>query len=427
MLSRLFLRNFRNISEMAIDSLATVNTVVGPNGAGKTALFEAIFTLAHGRSFRRFGGGREALVSLKADELIVYGETCAVVGKQRSHCDGGADSAGLEGQAAGADAFVTHKIGLSKSRSGETRIKFNGVPVRRMSEVTEGLPIIAINADTFDLLSGPPQERRGFLDWSVFHVEHNYKDEVKMFARALAQRNALLRIRARKVVGRGSMPADPTEPLGSAVDTSVGTELGIWTDAMARAGEQLDARRRDIFDSLNTEFKGILADLSLEGYSLALSYKRGWDKKLGLSEALLDAEEMDSARGFSSVGPHRCDVQITIVIDGRRRLARDVLSRGQLKLTIFALKLSQLRVLRRVHAGVSESSKDVSCVLLLDDIAAELDPDKLRSVGAIISAAGGVQVFVNGTTAASLSPFIEPFEASSFPIKKFHVEHGCLL
>jgi recombinational DNA repair ATPase RecF len=67
-------------------------------------------------------------------------------------------------------------------------------------------------------------------------------------------------------------------------------------------------------------------------------------------------------------------------------------------------------------------------VLLLDDVAAELDPVRLRSIGAIISEAmGGVQVFVNGTTEALLSPFLEPFEAASLVVRKFHVEHGRLL
>jgi len=67
-------------------------------------------------------------------------------------------------------------------------------------------------------------------------------------------------------------------------------------------------------------------------------------------------------------------------------------------------------------------------VLLLDDVAAELDPVRLRSIGAIISeAVGGVQVFVNGTTEALLSPFLEPFEAASLVVRKFHVEHGRLL
>jgi len=410
---------------MTIADLATVNVVLGPNGAGKTSLFEAIFTLAHGRSFRRFGGKRDALVSLSAEHLIVYGETTHSVRR------GGLVDEGVSApNGDGSSASVKQKIGISKSRLGETRIKRNGVAVKRMSEITEQLPVIAVNADTFDLLSGPPQERRAFLDWSVFHVEHSYKDDVKLYARALAQRNALLRSFARQIADKSRVTLRSINRKPDNERDTPQAQLHIWTDAMARAGEQVDARRLEIFNLLNEEFKRVLPDLGLESYSLSLFYRRGWDAKSNLAQALRDSEETDVARGFSSVGPHRGDVQITIEVDGHRRLARDVLSRGQLKLTIFALKLSQLRLLRYSLAAGDDTALagGAQIVLLLDDVAAELDPVRLRSIGAIISEAmGGVQVFVNGTTEALLSPFLEPFEAASLVVRKFHVEHGRLL
>ena len=434
MLSRLYIKSFRNISEITIEELATVNVVIGPNGAGKTSLFEAIFTLAHGRSFRRFGGKRDALVALSAEQLVIYGEATGTPQQRVSMGEGGVIFDEPE-----ATRVARHKIGLSKSRLGETRLKWNGAAVRRLSEITELLPIIAINADTFDLLSGPPQERRSFLDWSVFHVEHSYKDEVRAFARALAQRNALLRSLTRdRDVGQAG---EKIQSLNDrfALNKEVKSELAIWTSALAIAGEQLDFRRCEVFSLLNREFKRVLAALGLESFSLSLSYRRGWDAKSTFEEALRSSEQVDAARGFTSVGPHRCDVQITIEIDGQRRLARDVMSRGQLKLTIFALKLSQLGLLQHRTAeiesvdnqgedglNVSRGTQSADSLLLLDDVAAELDPTKLQALGTIISGAEGVQVFVNGTTDVLLAPFLEPFEARSVHIKKFHVEHGCL-
>jgi DNA replication and repair protein RecF len=435
-LSRLYINSFRNISEITIEELATVNVVLGPNGAGKTSLFEAIFTLAHGRSFRRFGGKRDSLVSLSAEQLIVYGEAIGVKQERLSMRE-----AGVADDKVNNLSWVRHKIGLSKSRVGETRIKRNGAAVKRLSEITELLPIIAINADTFDLLSGPPQERRSFLDWSVFHVEHSYKDDVRAFARALAQRNALLRSSAREgAVDQTKESARLSPKRLFSAEKTVKSELAIWTDALAHAGERLDFQRREVFRLLNREFKKVSSAIGLESFSLSLSYRRGWDAKSDLVSALCGSEEVDAARGFTSVGPHRCDIQITIEIDGQRRLARDVMSRGQLKLTIFALKLSQLSLLQggienegRHGQGGEKESRDLirggesrGCLLLLDDVAAELDPKKLQALGAIISALKGVQVFVNGTTEILLSSFLAPFEARSLQIKKFHVEHGCL-
>ena len=71
MIRRVVIRHFRNINEVVLTELGSVNVFVGANGAGKTALLEALFTLAHGKSFRRFGGQKESLVQFSQQELTV--------------------------------------------------------------------------------------------------------------------------------------------------------------------------------------------------------------------------------------------------------------------------------------------------------------------------------------------------------------------
>lgn len=161
MIRRVVIRHFRNINEVVLTELGGVNVFVGANGAGKTALLEALFTLAHGKSFRRFGGQKESLVQFSQQELTVVADI-----DDGQSLRFGSDSS--------IEAVPVYRVGLSKSRIGETKAKVRGDRVKRISDLALRLPVVAINSDTFDILFGGSHDRRAFLDWLVFHVEHDF-------------------------------------------------------------------------------------------------------------------------------------------------------------------------------------------------------------------------------------------------------------
>jgi DNA replication and repair protein RecF len=267
---------------------------------------------------------------------------------------------------------------MEKTRH-ETKIKFDGEFVRKSSVLARLLPMQIINPDIHKLLEDSPKYRRQFIDWGVFHVEPGFGFLWKTFRRALAQRNAALRDRW----------------------TKKATEQ--WDIELVAAAEDLDEARIAYLKSLK-----VFIDRKITGFEdlpeVDISYQRGWREGVSYLDYLRAQYDSDRDRGFTQFGPHRADMRLRI--DGHE--ARDILSRGQQKLLVAILVLAQCQQL---------ASRDLSTVILVDDLPAELDADKRRALlGALEKT--GAQIFVTGTESAL-------FEDADFThAGMFHVEHG---
>ena len=167
-LTQLNIHAVRNLREVKLGGLGRVNVFYGANGSGKTSVLEAVHLLGMARSFR----------STSARTLIMHGEeSCTVFGAVHSGVQGGRCC----------------RLGIQRQLTGEASIKIGGSPAQAVSELVEQLPLQVINADSFDLLTGPPRTRRQYLDWGVFHVEHAFLSQWQRFQRCIKQRNNLLR------------------------------------------------------------------------------------------------------------------------------------------------------------------------------------------------------------------------------------------
>src|SRR5262249_24357460 len=142
---------------------------------------------------------------------------------------------------------------------------------------------------------------------------------------------------------------------------------------------------------------------SLSGLEVELHYSQGWSREVPLAQALKDGFPRDRTRGLTHAGPHRGEVLVRL----RGRPAREVLSRGQQKLVAIAMTLAELYLLQ--EAGHSATT------LLLDDPAAELDPEHL---GLFIDC---VRQLPCQLVLTSLLP---DFGAFGTPDRVFHVEQG---
>lgn len=280
-------------------------------------------------------------------------------------------------------------LGVQRSRSGEVRIKVAGSPVRTVSELVEYLPLQVINADSFDLLTGAPGARRRYLDWGVFHVEHQFFEQWQRFQRSIKQRNQLLR--------RGKISAE---------------ELDVWTSRLAAAGEALDKLRVAYFERLLPGFKAIMLRLAPSLDGLDLRYRRGWDKQLSYDQALMNSQASDLEQGYTHVGPQRADIRV--MIDGH--VASETLSRGQQKLVVCGLKLAQGRLM-------AETGGSKRCTYLVDDLPSELDSEHARLVCEVL-AEMKASVFITCVERDDIE--------SAWPVKDkeelamFHVEHGSI-
>jgi len=347
-LSRVRITALRCLAEVELGLHPQRSYIFGPNGAGKTSILEAISLLGRGRSFRTRQIRR--LVRHGADGFAVYGEV---------DWDG-----------------RRHRLGVSYT-AGRLEKKVDGSDAEGMTALAELLPVHIIDPGIHQLVEGGPSERRRFLDWGVFHVEHGYLDGWKRYRRVLSQRNAALKAGASLA------------------------ELRSWTMALADAGTAIDGSRRAYVARLAVAVDGFgrrLLDQPVE-----LDYRPGWRDGQTLAEALAAAEPRDRQIGTTEVGPHRADLSLRL----EQRRVQDEASRGQQKLTAAALVLAQVAV-----GAAADSSRDV---LLVDDPAAELDARSLTRMLAVLRELPA-QLVLTG-----LSPGQLPAEAG-FPV--FHVERG---
>lgn len=348
----------RNLRSVKLAPLAQHNIFFGQNGSGKTSLLEGAHLLAMARSFRT--GTPKTLITHGQTACTIYGERLTPGGSLRS-------------------------LGVSRQRNGEVLVRIAGANVRSLAQLADELPVLLINAESFELLVGQPQQRRRFLDWGVFHVEQDFRDHWLRFQRALTQRNHLLR--------RGRLSPNELEP---------------WDRDLVRYGEAVSAGRARFLNRLQLAFNQLIADLTPELGAVELRYRRGWDSDIGYGDVLARGLNSDREQGFTQSGPQRADLRVSV--EGYPAAA--TLSRGQQKLVVCALKLAQGRIL-------AESRQDPG-LYLIDDLPAELDAERCERVCRSLRDIGA-QTLLTCVDSATLPP---GWLGDEEKVAVFHVEHG---
>ncbi len=340
--------NFRCVERAEVEFDPQYNLIYGANASGKTSLLEALAYLGRGKSFR--GAPVTSLIRHGEREFLLFAKVDR--GEQLS------------------------SVGVRNSREG-LEVRVDGDAAGGSAALAAALPLQIIDPDIHNLVSGGPEERRRYLDWIAFHVEHDFLPSWRRFRRALKQRNASL-----KAGGAGIEP---------------------WNAEFIDLGLRLDEARRAVLETCRVSLEAQGRAL-LEG-SVRFEYRAGWPAEKTLAESLDDSYERDLQQGSTQVGPHRADIRL--IYDERQ--ARRLVSRGQQKLLACSMVLAATEVV--------QTHLERPMLLLLDDPAAELDADSLaRLMGQVIAL--GSQV-----VATSLAP-----EVLSFPESPavFHVKHGVL-
>lgn len=354
-ISRLDVRALRCLRDIRLDPGPGVNLLIGDNGAGKTSVLEAIHLLAYGRSFR--GRVRDGLVAAQNEALEIYVEwQDTAEGRQR-------------------------RAGLRHGGSAWTG-RLDGESVSQLGDLCAALAVVTFEPGSHALVAGAAEARRRYVDWGLFHVEHEFLALWRRYSRALQQRNRLLK-------------------QGGGVD-----ELESWEHELADTGEPLTGLRSRYLEALQEQLQPLSIELSPGLGDASFAFQPGWRRdELSLRDALLVARDRDRATGFTSVGPHRADwrVRHSGLPNNETR------SRGQAKSTALACVLAQAE-----HYAAQRGEWPV---VLLDDLASELDRvHQQRLLWRLAN--GAAQVFITGTETPDLDVKAES------TLTMFHVEHG---
>lgn len=352
-IKRLQISGVRNLKPLSLTPSLGVNFIYGENGSGKSSLLEALYILANGKSFRHHL--LKPVIQHSMDSCVLFSEII--------------DS-----------RMGIARLGVQRSRNGEKTIKLNGDAIHSQAEATAWLPVQIIEPNTFKLLSGSPQERRQFIDWGVFHVEHSFLNQWREFKKLLLQRNAVLK------KGKPDW-------------------LHVWDKGFVKAANAVNVARKAYIERLVPVFEHTLSRLD-DNLDIQLSFYPGWERNSDLIEILNKQRERDIQIGHTQSGPQRAELRIKT--NGIN--AADVLSRGQQKAVVAALKLSQ--------GLLFQQETERSTIYLVDDLASELDETHRFALCQLLEDLK-CQVFITSIEHNSISDEWQP-EGS----KMFHVEHG---
>ena len=353
-LTQLHIKNFRNLEDIQLTPVQGVNLIVGDNASGKTSLLEAIYYLSHIRSFR----------TQYVTDLIL---------RQSPYLQLVANIQTVEQQ--------TIPLGIRRSRN-KSEIRVNKQPVQRVSDIAAQFPVLAIHPDSYKLITGSPSQRRQYLDWGVFHVEHGFFKAWQRFKKALAQRNASLKSKQKNEVCQ------------------------IWNNEIHNTAHYIDQLRQQYFDKLRPYFYQLTKQFFVDNV-VDIEYRRGWSEDHELIDLLEENLHKERMKGYTQFGPHRAE--LLIKVNGQS--AQTCISRGQQKLLVALMRLAQAMQFTEVTSN--------PCVLLYDDLPAELDANHRRLILSVLSKMN-IQLFLTAIEKQQL-------DLSAWEIKKmFHVEHGRL-
>ena len=221
--------------------------------------------------------------------------------------------------------------------------------------------------------------RRRFLDRLVLAVEPNHAGHATRYEAALRERNRLL-----------SAERMPEARWFEAVEAQLARHGAELADARARLVARLD-------DALAAEPDGPFARPRLalaEGVPISAEE---------LARRLAANRAQDRAAGRTLTGPHRDDLLVTLAA---KDLPAAQGSTGEQKALLIAILLAHLDLALRERPGL----------LLLDEVAAHLDPRRRAALFERL-AASGAQVWLTGTEAA-------PFDAIGTDLARWRVADG---
>ena len=420
MLTQLSIHQLRNLQAVHLQ-LGQCNVFVGPNGSGKTSLLESLYLLSRGKSFRHHQPKR--YISHHAPHATVYAKF-----------DNG------------------RSMAIQKAQDASSIMRLDQQTVYVQSALTKQLPTLLIDPSSMDILEVGSGSRRQLLDWITFHVKPGFHPQWLSYQRLLKQRNALLK----------QSPRLSNYQL---------QELAAWDKGLANHAALITHYRQQAFEEWQPLFNTLIQQL-LPDYApfIQLKFAAGYNTEMALDELLQQRLAQDCQTGYTRIGCHRADVQVLWVEDEAarqqvtaqqsvesvsedtqpyeveqdsfydfdesydseeatllgnvREQAANVLSRGEKKLLITALRLSQLPLLatakdKATNSKASVSEDEILPLVLLDDITAELDDRALTILLKSLSQLS-CQVFIT-----SLEPQIMDKIGYYWPqAKLFHVKQG---
>jgi DNA replication and repair protein RecF len=351
-IKRLILSDFRSYATLDARFDADMVAFVGENGAGKTNLLEALSLFAPGRGLRRAeavecarqGGAGGFAVSLEVEE---EGETRRL------------------------------GLGLDLGPEGPQRLcRIDRAPVASARAFSDHLRFVWLTPAMDPLLSGPPGERRKFLDRLVLAIDPGHGARVGQFERALRGRNRLLEEGGR-AAWLDAVEREAAE-LGVAIAAARAECVGRLAGAILAAREEGSA-----FPWAELALQGEVEALVMEGPAIEAEER--------YRALLREGRARDAAAGRTLIGPHVADLAVA---HGPKGAPAAQASTGEQKALLVGIVLA--------HARLVTDMSGIAPIALMDEIAAHFDPRRREALFSALASVGG-QTFLTSADPASVA------------------------
>jgi DNA replication and repair protein RecF len=350
--TRLILQDFRTYPTVDLAVSRALVALSGENGVGKTNLLEALSLFAPGRGLRR----------ADLDEMARQGGP-----------GGFAVSATLEG------AYGEHRLGtgIEPPRADERTARvcrIDGAPASSPAAFSEYLRLVWLTPELDGLFRGSPGERRRFLDRLVLAIHPEHGARANALERSLRSRNRVLE-------------TDPDDALWlDAIEREV-AELGIAVaiarhEAVERLAALILATRDDA-----SPFPFAMVALEGEIDELVAAHP-AVDAEDRYRALLREGRARDRAAGRTLVGPQGSDLEVR---HGPKDIPAGAASTGEQKALLIGLALAQARLVATMSG--------LAPLVLLDEVAAHLDPGRRRALFEQLATLGS-QVWMTGADPA---------------------------
>ncbi len=318
-LRSLELERFRNFTHKEIEFCDAINVIYGLNGYGKTNLLEAISVACLSRSFR----------TRNDNELVHFEES-----NFKILADIGLDG-GLE-----------KRIQISYNCDHGKEILIDHTKTKSIAELVGSFPIVVMAPESDSVTTGPPQERRRFLNILLSQIDREYLKLLQDYVRILKQRNRLLQ-NARENRYKFSEKVQP------------------WNEKLYTISRTITEKRSLLLKELEKSATPIHMEITshLERFSIQYrpSFNLEWDKFEKFEEILNKNINLEIVRGATMVGPHRDEIQF--FLNGKE--LRKFGSRGQHRCCLLAIKIGEYKLL--------QEKRSETPIFLLDDVYSEID------------------------------------------------------
>jgi DNA replication and repair protein RecF len=335
-LSRLSLDNFRNYKSVSLDFPSKGALFYGKNGSGKTNLLESIFFLCTARSQRQ--ATRDEMIRFTSD----YGF--------------------IEGVFSTLDGSIQKPMSIGFSHNKKVSMMADGVSIASVSQWFGHGTVIPFGPDDINLVHGLPKERRAFIDILMCQIDSEYLKNLMLYKKNLAERNALLALH---------------------IDDM---QLDVYEKPMVEHGASIFLKRQEVISFIKPLFSDFYREISGKSEPASIEYKpsvecdsntlNDWENVF--YRCLKNAHKKDAWQGFSSVGPHRDDVLVSV--EGKP--AKMFASRGQCATLTLSLRMCSILC--------GEKHKKDTMIFLFDDALNYLDKDRTSRVFPILKGKGQI-------------------------------------